>query len=171
MNPDRYNEPAMRCPVSARMVQRQLWLFLALAAAANGLDTAEMLAAHNTVRAKVGVPPLAWSDRLAALAQTWAETLIVRNEFVHRPKSPYGENLFEISGAQVSPRQVVDEWAAEARNYDYRSNRCKAVCGHYTQIIWRETKKIGCGVARKDQTEIWVCNYDPPGNIVGRPPY
>ena len=31
----------------------------------------EMLAAHNDVRARVDVPPLRWSDRLAARAQDW----------------------------------------------------------------------------------------------------
>jgi len=45
------------------------------------------------------------------------------------------------------------------------------VCGHYTQIVWRDTKQVGCGVARDNRREIWVCNYDPPGNWVGHRPY
>jgi pathogenesis-related protein 1 len=131
----------------------------------------EMLAAHNAVRARVGTAPLAWSDRLAARSQDWADTLWTRRQFAHRPKSPYGENLFEIAGAAASSAQVVNAWAAESRNYDYNSNRCRGECGHYTQIVWGDTKEVGCAVARGAGREVWVCNYDPPGNWVGKRPY
>jgi hypothetical protein len=45
------------------------------------------------------------------------------------------------------------------------------VCGHYTQIVWRNTKSVGCAVARGKGVEVWVCNYDPPGNYAGQRPY
>jgi Uncharacterized protein with SCP/PR1 domains len=133
--------------------------------------SSDMLAVHNAVRARVGMPPLAWSDRLAARSQDWADTLLARKQFIHRPNSTYGENLFEITGATASPAQVVNAWAAESRNYDYSSNRCSGVCGHYTQIVWGDTKEVGCAVARGGGREVWVCNYDPPGNWAGRRPY
>ena len=131
----------------------------------------DMLAVHNAVRARVRMPPLAWSDRLAARSQDWANTLLARRQFIHRPNSTYGENLFEIAGATASPARVVNAWAAESQTYDYISNRCSGVCGHYTQIVWGDTKEVGCAVARGRGREIWVCNYDPPGNRVGRRPY
>ena len=148
------------------------WFLILLAGtgAASSLSR-DMLAAHNGVRARVGVPPLAWSDRLAARAQDWADHLLARGQFTHRPKSPYGENLFEIDGGTASPARVVQSWASESRNYDSRSNRCSGVCGHYTQIVWRDTKEVGCAVARGEGREVWVCNYDPPGNWAGRRPY
>jgi len=130
-----------------------------------------MLAAHNAVRARAGTAPLTWSDGLAARSQDWADTLLTRKQFVHRPKSAYGENLFEITGASASPAQVVHAWAAESRNYDYNSNKCRGVCGHYTQMVWRDTKEVGCAVAQGAGREVWVCNYDPPGNLVGKRPY
>jgi uncharacterized protein YkwD len=129
------------------------------------------LAAHNAVRARMGIAPLAWSARLAARAQDWADILLERRQFGHRPSSPYGENLFEITGATASPAQVVNAWAAESRDYDYNSNRCRGVCGHYTQIVWDVTKEVGCAVARGSGREVWVCDYDPPGNWVGKRPY
>jgi uncharacterized protein YkwD len=131
----------------------------------------DMLAVHSAVRAQVGVAPLAWSDRLAARSQDWADTLLARKQFVHRPNSAYGENLFEITGATATPEQVVNAWAAESRNYDYRSNRCRGVCGHYTQLVWGSTKEVGCAVARGGRREVWVCDYDPPGNWAGKRPY
>jgi uncharacterized protein YkwD len=130
-----------------------------------------MLAVHNAVRGRAGVAPLAWSDRLAAHAQEWAETLWVHGQFFHRPGSKYGENLFEMTGASASPAQVVNAWAAESWNYDYSSNRCRGVCGHYTQIVWSSTQEMGCAVARGGGRDVWVCNYDPPGNWVGKRPY
>ena len=131
----------------------------------------DMLAAHNAVRARVGVTPLTWSDRLAGVAQDWANKLLARRQFSHRPNSKYGENLFAITGAAASPRQVVDDWAGEARDYNYKSNKCRGVCGHYTQIVWHDTREVGCGVARGNGSEVWVCNYDPPGNYIGKRPY
>ncbi len=131
----------------------------------------QMLAAHNSVRAKLNEPPLQWSGKLAAWAQNWADTLVMQHEFSHRPRNPYGENLFEIEGATATPQQVVTAWAAEAAGYDYRTNTCRGVCGHYTQIVWRNTRRVGCAVSRGPGLQIWVCNYDPPGNVVGRKPY
>ena len=131
----------------------------------------EMISAHNEIRARAGVPPLVWSERLEAVAEDWAKNLLARREFSHRPNGKLGENLFAITGARSSTTEVIRAWADEARNYDYRSNRCSDVCGHYTQIVWRDTQKLGCAVARDNRREIWVCNYDPPGNWVGHRPY
>jgi len=97
----------------------------------------DMLAGHNAVRAQVGVAPLTWSDRLAARAQDWADTLLARRQFVHQPNLHYGENLFKITGASASPAQVVKAWAAESRDYDSNSNQCRGVCGHYTNRMER----------------------------------
>jgi pathogenesis-related protein 1 len=130
-----------------------------------------MIIAHNSVRASIAVRPLAWSDKLAARAQEWAATLLARGEFIHRPKSPYGENLFEINGAPATPEGVVEAWASESGDYDHATNKCRKVCGHYTQLVWAATKAVGCGVARNQRREVWVCNYDPPGNYVGKRPY
>jgi hypothetical protein len=63
----------------------------------------EMLGVHNAVRARVGMAPLAWSARLAARSQDWADTLQARRQLVHRPNSTNGENLFEITGATAPP--------------------------------------------------------------------
>ncbi len=131
----------------------------------------EMLAAHNAVRARLQLPPLRWSNDIAAYAQQWANYLEAHHEFQHRKQSTYGENLFMISGATTTPALVVKDWASEAKDYDYRSNSCRGVCGHYTQIIWRDTAEVGCAVSSASKRETWVCNYGPPGNIVGERPY
>ena len=70
-----------------------------------------MLDAHNAIRARVGVPPLVWSDQLSQVAQDWANHLIATGSFGHRPNNRYGENLYSISGGAASPAQVVGYWA------------------------------------------------------------
>jgi pathogenesis-related protein 1 len=130
-----------------------------------------MLNAHNVERARVGTPSLAWSEQLADRAHGWAVTLITRGTFVPRRDGVFGENLYEISGRSATPQDVVNAWASERAAYHYETNTCSGRCGHFTQIVWRDTKLVGCGVARGRSREIWVCNYDPPGNIVGERPY
>jgi hypothetical protein len=131
----------------------------------------DILAAHNAVRSRVGVPPLAWSAALATVAQQWANYLIATNGFSHRPDNRYGENLYSLSGGAASPAEVVATWAAEGRGYDVRSDTCAGVCGHYTQLVWRNTTTVGCGVATDAEREVWVCDYNPAGNVVGYRPY
>jgi uncharacterized protein YkwD len=133
----------------------------------------QMVNAHNAIRSQYGVPNLTWSTQLASYAQQWANTLLQNGKFEHRSNSPYGENLATASGQMFSPERVVNLWGAESKYYNYASNSCAAgqVCGHFTQIVWRNTTQVGCGVARNAQREVWVCNYNPPGNIIGRKPY
>jgi pathogenesis-related protein 1 len=138
---------------------------------------AGITAAHNRVRAPLGLPPLEWSDELARFAQTWADKLERRGcDLQHRPRSGpdkqrYGENLFGSTGSTPTSGDVVDAWAAEVSGYNPKTNRCKGVCGHYTQIVWRASTRVGCAMAACGDSEVWVCNYDPPGNFLGQKPY
>jgi uncharacterized protein YkwD len=131
----------------------------------------EIVFAHNAVRQRLGLPELAWSDQLAQVAQGWADTLIQNGEFAHRRNPQFGENLYEITGGTVIPSRVVNAWAAEVASYNVQENSCAGMCGHYTQLVWRETKSVGCGMARDGRRDVWVCNYDPAGNYVGERPY
>jgi pathogenesis-related protein 1 len=130
----------------------------------------EMLTAHNNLRAEVELPPLQWSSELAAYSQKWADSLIAKNKAAHNSNSPYGENIL-VTGLGSTPSTVVTEWASESQIYAYHSNTCSGDCGHYTQLVWRSTRKVGCARALNAQREIWVCSYDPPGNYRGGRPY
>lgn len=152
-------------------------IFVAGAAGGNNLSEpagwlpGDILAAHNEIRSRLDLPPLRWSDRLAAHAQEWADRLLRENSFHHRSHPVFGENLFEITGGRATSKRVVGDWASEVRDYDYRANTCRAVCGHYTQVVWSNTREVGCAVARDASREVWVCNYNPPGNWIGERPY
>jgi pathogenesis-related protein 1 len=133
-----------------------------------------MVNQHNLWREKVGCGPLKWSPELAKYAQQWADQLASRGcEMKHRPPDKYGENIYWSSGMKNLSDHIVDSWASEIEFYNEKKNSCKngAVCGHYTQVVWCDTKEVGCGMARCGGEEIWVCNYNPPGNYIGQRPY
>jgi len=129
---------------------------------------------HNYWRAEVGLAPLEWSNEMAALADDWARKLKDQKcAFKHRPNNNYGENLFWGTEGYYTAGDAVDSWGEEKADYNYSSNSCDPgeVCGHYTQIIWKNTTKFGCAKSICDGAVTWVCNYDPPGNYVGQKPY
>jgi hypothetical protein len=76
-----------------------------------------------------------------------------------------------ISGGTVTPAEVVQTWIAEKGDYDPDSNTCAGVCTHYTQVVWRTTREVGCGMAFDGERQVWVCEYDPAGNVAGHRPY
>lgn len=147
-----------------------------------------MTAAHNAVRDTVTppnnepLPPLSWSCELAEVAQAYAEHLANDMDcaLVHSG-GDYGENIYWSYGFQPSAQDVVDGWASEEPCYSYDKfpDQCSDVpdvcdqCGHYTQMVWRNTELVGCGMALcgPQQEQIWVCNYDPPGNWLTQYPY
>lgn len=134
--------------------------------------------AHNEFRRLTGVPDLKWDNRLAAYAKEWADYLKSANNcnMQHRPRSgkytqKYGENLTWASGKELEPADVVKGWYDEISDYNYADNSCSKACGHYTQVVWKKSTKLGCAMAKCKVKEIWVCNYDPPGNYNGEKPY
>lgn len=129
--------------------------------------SADLLAAHNEHRAKHCAPPLTWSNDVARAAQGWADRLARDCSFQHSG-SRYGENLWAGTDGAFSTREVVAAWYAEAAKYDFRRPGFSMSTGHFTQLVWVATRRIGCGTATCKGNRIWVCNYDPPGNVEGQ---
>jgi len=147
-----------------------------------------LLDAHNRVRTTEGVPIAGWDATIAGFAQQWASQLAQNGcRMAHRPregawKQRYGENLFmqQTTGslAGFNYQKVVQSWADEKQHYtpgplrDFSSYPDQV--GHYTQIIWATSTRLGCGISTC-QTGGWntllvVCNYNPPGNYIGQNP-
>lgn len=123
-------------------------------------DMRALLDAHNAYRARHCVPPLAWSQQIAASAQAWADRCV----FNHDPNSELGENL--AWGTALSGRESVSLWYEEISLYNYAAPGF-GPAGHFTQVVWRDSRQIGCGVARCGGDVYWVCRYSPPGNVEG----
>jgi uncharacterized protein YkwD len=149
-------------------------------------DQAAWLDPHNAVRANPNpapanpLPALTWSDGAAQVAQAWADNCVnVHND----NRGPRGENIAaDAPAGSLNPATVVGNWAAEVKVYDYASNTCigGADCLHYTQIVWAGTTRVGCGHAICNTNspfgdsrpwDFWVCDYEPPGNVIGQRPY
>lgn len=154
-----------------------------------------MTAAHNAVRARImspvpnpALPPLKWSTAVAEIAQAYANELATDCSFEHSNGAGLGENLAYYEGTMQNAKNVVEGWAAEEDCYTYgpisQTEGCDMTCaraassngcGHYTQVVWRDTSEVGCGVAKcagsGNHREIWVCNYRRPGNVLGMKPY
>jgi len=144
-----------------------------------------ILAVHNRERAEVGVPPLVWSDKLAADAKPWAEHLATTPEFGHNGPElkalGEGENIagFQLDVGPSAPGNGQSLWVDEKKNYhggpismaDF-SNGAPPI-GHYTQMVWRTTTQVGCATATGGghPFSILVCRYSPAGNTLGQKPF
>ncbi|KAJ4848518.1 hypothetical protein Tsubulata_014444, partial [Turnera subulata] len=108
----------------------------------------DYLRAHNAARASVGVGPVRWDNNVAAFAQNYVNKLRGNCKLVHSG-GKYGENLAWRSG-DMTAAGAVKMWVDEKAYYDYRSNSCVGgECGHYTQVVWRNSVRLGCAKNKK----------------------
>jgi pathogenesis-related protein 1 len=137
-------------------------------------DVQAIIVHHNKVRAAVGVGPLKWSPTLAGYSQKWADHLAGSTcKMEHRSDSQYGENLYTGTAGRFTAVDAAKKWETEKKSYDggvLKQSALRSV-GHYTQMVWRDTRMVGCGEAVCNKMLIVVCNYDPAGNYIGRKPY
>jgi hypothetical protein len=159
------------------------WIFFAVAqtAAPSPATTSfsqEITDAHNKYRTAVGVPPIVWSDDLAAAAQNWVNTLSANLQFAHDPSAGgqnQGENIWIGTTGAFSLAQMVDSWGQEQQYFqngtfpNVSTTGNWSDVGHYSQIVWRGTTSVGCaGATGSDGNYRLVCRYSPQGNIVGQ---
>ncbi len=137
-----------------------------------------LLNSHNRERALHRIPRLQWDAALASRARAWAQHLAATGKFEHSPNLPSqpleGENIWGGSHAAFGPESMVDLWVTEKRYFkpgifpnNSTTGRVQDV-SHFTQVVWRETGKVGCGLARNAEKDILVCRYSAPGNVFGR---
>ncbi len=137
------------------------------------------LARHNALRAKHGAKALVADEALRKQAQKWAEQLASANgRLKHSNVDGMGENLYyhhstaptPIAAAELAT-QAVDAWYGEIKDYKFGEDNLAhfGKIGHFTQVVWKGTRKMGCGAAASadGQAHFVVCNYSPPGNILG----
>ena len=130
----------------------------------SGPQRAEILQAHNEARARFSVPALEWDDALARQALRCVEQN--RDRSFRHCQSAFGENMF-ASTRVPGPAEAVRSWMDEEPYYEYGRRRCRDFrCGHFSQVVWSESRRLGCAVGPgEDRWTNLVCNYDPPGNF------
>ncbi|MEO1048050.1 MAG: CAP domain-containing protein [Pseudomonadota bacterium] len=141
---------------------------------------AVMLSTHNEAREEVGVPPLVLDDDLSAQALEYAQELADTGRFEHSAQGDrpgQGENLWAGTASAFPYEEMSGVWIDEKEFYVHMrfpyvsSTGNWQDVGHYTQIIWRDTTQLGCGLATGNDRDYLVCRYAPPGNFVGEYAY
>jgi hypothetical protein len=137
---------------------------------------AQLLQAHNLERRHVGASQLLWDWRLAAAADAYANYLARTGRWGHASAQQLrgqGENLWMGSRGFFTPGSMVANWAAGKRLFKpgifpnvSRSGNWSHV-GHYTQIVWPATTRVGCSIRSSAQWDYLVCRYSAPGNVAG----
>jgi len=139
-----------------------------------------LLIAHNRERQDLGLEPLAWNPALAESAQRWADYLASTGRFEHAPenhRNPEGENLWAGTKGYFGPEAMVDAWIREKKFFrpgvfpnNSTTGRVEDV-GHYTQLVWRATREVGCAEATGTREDVLVCRYAEAGNWRGERPF
>ena len=139
-----------------------------------------VLTEHNRERDRAGVPRLAWSSGLARAAQAWAHKLAGEGWLRHASQTENGgagENLWMGSAGYYAPETMIAAFVEERSLYRpgtfpnvSRTGNWQDV-GHYTQIVWRDTREVGCAVASDGRDDFLVCRYWPSGNWMGQAPF
>lgn len=134
-------------------------------------NTQGVLDKVNGLRARHGSVAVAYDDKLNAVSQGWADTLAGKDVFEHSPNS-YGENIAMAWGASDLNGVVldsIDRWYAEVDKYDWSKPVYSGETGHFTQLVWNATRRIGLGVGVTASQKVYVVmNYDPAGNFGGQ---
>jgi hypothetical protein len=137
---------------------------------------ARILAAHNAERARMGMAPLAWDNGLGVGAAAYAQQMAFTGLFKHsnrQARHGIGENLWMGSHGYFSVEAMVGGWSAEKRYFvpgvfpNNSSTGSWEDVGHYTQMIWPTTTRVGCAIASTARIDYLVCRYATAGNIDG----
>lgn len=144
-------------------------------------------AARNMYRMK-------WDDDLAQVAQAFTNLCDDRHDKEAQRKTSkfpkVGQNIawnYEPTQTQVvDSAGRVKDWFSEYKDFSaayvdpFHVNPGPVVT-HFTQVAWADTRYIGCGYThyklRNDDNpslpykKLFVCNYAPGGNVIGRSMY
>ena len=132
---------------------------------------------HNKYRKIHGVAILQLDNQLISYATAYAESLAKNsNENYLVPSGNYyegdqklGENLFQCNKVTLNMENItypLSTWYKEKDFYNFNTNVGEKGTANFTQMVWKNTKKMGCGVGQRTETSYKVvCYYLPQGNI------
>ena len=151
------------------------------------------VAAHNQARSgpltpppSPALPPVSWDAILADSVYNYAigcqggrtacsATTPTARPTTRRWVAAVTSVRTSMAGAAAARRPTTPcrLWMSEASSYDYASGNI-GNAGHYTQIVWRDSVRIGCAIVdcpALTYHNTVICDYAPGGNISGQKPY
>ena len=132
----------------------------------------EALESHNKYRKIHKVPPLTLNKDICNIAENYAKTLALKLRCLQHSENTYndeelGENLYCCYGMDANGESVSSNWYNEIKKYNFNGD-WQGGCGHFTQMVWKDTKEVGFGKCRDKGGNIYVvANYYPAGNVLG----
>ena len=134
---------------------------------------ADMLTRHNYYRAQHQVSDLTRVAAIETIAQNYSNYLASINSMVHSSNkylgSSLGENLYWGPKNSNIGTSSVDLWYSEVSDYDFNNPGYKSGIGHFTQLVWKNSRNLGCGVGCGSSNYCYVtCNYYPAGNYLNQ---
>ena len=163
-----------------------LFLFPTLILGQLDKDKLSALQVHNDARKEVGVAPLVWSEKLEQQALKYAKQIARTNNYEHS-NTKDGENLamfYEYEESNRVKTYIYSDtplydasmaWYEEIKDYKYskiKRFRIGPKIGHYTQMVWKDTKEVGIASAISKNGKVYVvARYYPVGNYLGEYPY
>jgi hypothetical protein len=132
-------------------------------------DSAAWVNAHNKLRSQFNYPDLVWDETLAQAAKNHANANQRLGHMFHGDQvqngcrgtgNRCGQNIEKVWGMTIKPADAVNNWYNECPLYPGYCNKGQdlAKSGHYTQVMWKSARKVGCGIS--DAGTYGVCNYD-----------
>ncbi|KAL9983267.1 hypothetical protein ACROYT_G005413 [Oculina patagonica] len=123
---------------------------------------------HNKFRMWHKSPPLKWSQRLAAKAQTIAKKLADNSIRLSDLKEEHsGINVARLwHSFDIAAEKATADWYSEVKSYNFDDPIIDSSTKHFTQLIWKSSKRLGIGEAKTTDGKhtFVVALYDPPGN-------
>nr|WPD49276.1 hypothetical protein [Hirudo nipponia] len=142
---------------------------------------------HNKLRRGEGssdMKEMKWDPTLAQTASMWADGCVFKHGHPTSVKTNYGyvgQNIFWSSSESVDAVDGIQKFFDEKKDYIYSQTKCRerAVCGHYTQVVWADSEYVGCAATvcsgKREEGKVsgtlMVCNYGPGGNYRGAKPF
>ena len=132
----------------------------------------DALQAHNKYRTKHHAPPLKLNSELNRIAQQYANYLAQSDSFQHSNNEykgeSLGENLYMCYGQKITGKAMTDAWYDEIKQYNFNSSTFTSGTGHFTQVVWKDSKEVGFAYAQSRSGNYYgVANYYPAGNFMG----
>jgi len=165
--------------------------------AVSNAEINDILELHNSLRAKLArgeerrgqpgpQPPAAnmrkleWDDELALVAQRHADQCVFAHDCSdcrQVDRFGVGQNLYIYKQTLQIPdknwTKAVVDWYDEVKFFSKNHVvpfKFSTKIGHYSQLVWADTYKIGCGATTYKSgrwfSVLYTCNYGPNGNFI-----
>merc|ERR1719454_177569 len=146
------------------------------AGACNKEFTMKQLEKHNELRRKHGVPDMTFDQAACESAQDVSDDQARMGQMAHSAPSRRnncGENIYWFWSSQPIPNPVAhlgstptQAWYDEVKDYNFAAPGFNGATGHFTQVVWKSSTRLGCGINGSYVT----CHYCPAGNYMGQFP-